>query len=385
MPSVSKPVRVLLVEDDEGTAIVESIQLEKKGYEVCHAISGEESIEIVKNRTNKFDIILMDIDLGSGLDGTEAAREILRKTNIPILFLSSHTDIETIEKTEKITSYGYVVKNTGIIILDASIKMALRLFNANNRVKESEESIRHVFDYTALGVCLINLDGKYIKVNKVFCDKLNYQEEELLGLNFNDITYCEDCKKGYEYYERMLKNEIENAIFEKRYVSKLGKIIWCLVSVSLVRDYNNQPKLFLTQISDINYIKESETIIRNQEEEIKLALEIARIGYWKLYCKSKKVEWYHNHEKLFGIKYEDFGGTFLDVQNLVHPEDRKMREEILEKTFREKSIYENKYRVIHPDGRIKKLHSYGYLHLDVNNEPDYIFGITQDVSGICEM
>ena len=63
------------------------------------------------------------------MDGTQAAREILKEKDIPVVFLSSHTEPEIVEKTEKITSYGYVVKNTGIVVLDASIKMALKLFD----------------------------------------------------------------------------------------------------------------------------------------------------------------------------------------------------------------------------------------------------------------
>ena len=57
------------------------------------------------------DLILMDIDLGKGMDGTEAAQIILHNREIPIVFLSNHTEKEIVNKTEKITSYGYVVKN----------------------------------------------------------------------------------------------------------------------------------------------------------------------------------------------------------------------------------------------------------------------------------
>lgn len=75
----------------------------------------------------------MDINLGSGIDGIEATQEILKERNIPVLFLSGHIEPEIIEKTEQVTSYGYVVKNSGITILDASIKMAFKLFEANKK------------------------------------------------------------------------------------------------------------------------------------------------------------------------------------------------------------------------------------------------------------
>lgn len=115
---------ILLVEDEALIALNKVQQFKKYGYSVVHALTGESALEAV---SSEIDIILMDINLGNGIDGTEAAKEILKKYDIPILFVSSHTEKEIVEKTEKITSYGYVVKSSDITVLDASIKMALRL------------------------------------------------------------------------------------------------------------------------------------------------------------------------------------------------------------------------------------------------------------------
>ena len=79
--------------------------------------------------------------MGQGIDGTQAAQEILKTDDIPIVFLSSHTEPEMVEKTEKITSYGYVVKNTGITVLTASIKMAFKLHSANQALRQANESL----------------------------------------------------------------------------------------------------------------------------------------------------------------------------------------------------------------------------------------------------
>ncbi|HRZ28490.1 MAG TPA: response regulator, partial [Spirochaetota bacterium] len=122
--------RILLVEDEFLVAILEQKDLEKKGYLVQHVGSGEEAVKAILDAAIHVDLILMDIDLGPGIDGTQAAERILEHKDIPVVFLSSHTEPEVVEKTEKITSYGYVVKNTGVTVLDASIKMALKLFEA---------------------------------------------------------------------------------------------------------------------------------------------------------------------------------------------------------------------------------------------------------------
>jgi len=125
---------ILLVEDELILAINEKVQLEKYGYSVMTVASGEKAIEVMKG-DKAFDLILMDINLGNGIDGTQAAEIILKDSDIPIVFLSSHMEPEIVEKTERITSYGYVVKNSSITVLDASIKMAFKLFNANRETR----------------------------------------------------------------------------------------------------------------------------------------------------------------------------------------------------------------------------------------------------------
>ncbi len=133
---------ILLVEDEAIVGMAEKQELEKYGYNVTHITSGEESIHLVLKGDTSFDIILMDIGLGKGIDGTEAAEKILKAKEIPILFLSSHSEPELVEKTEKITSYGYVLKGTSIVVLDASIKMALRLFKEKMDRRQAEEELQ---------------------------------------------------------------------------------------------------------------------------------------------------------------------------------------------------------------------------------------------------
>ena len=119
----------------------EAMILRSEGYEVVQAFSGEEAVAIAGRRNASIDMILMDIDLGSGIDGTEAARQILEFCDIPIVFLSSHTEKAIVDKTEKITSYGYIVKNFPPIILNTSIKMAHKLYLEKKRVKESNDAL----------------------------------------------------------------------------------------------------------------------------------------------------------------------------------------------------------------------------------------------------
>lgn len=132
---------LLLVEDEALIALSNKHALERYGYEVAIASCGERALEMLDDPTD-FDLVLMDINLGQGMDGTETASRILQNQDLPIVFLSSHTEPEIVEKTEKISSYGYVVKNSSITVLDASIKMAFKLFEANQQLKASRDGLK---------------------------------------------------------------------------------------------------------------------------------------------------------------------------------------------------------------------------------------------------
>jgi|GEM_PF-1576077 len=142
-PANSKTL--LLVEDEVLIAMAEARQLSENGYRVLTAHSGEEAVETAVNDLS-IDLVLMDIDLGRGMDGTEAAQEILRRRELPIVFLTSHTSKEMVEKVRNITRYGYVIKNSGEFVLVSSIEMAFELFAAHRQIKASETRVKRKLD-----------------------------------------------------------------------------------------------------------------------------------------------------------------------------------------------------------------------------------------------
>src|SRR5664279_4781650 len=91
---------ILLVEDEMLIAVERAEFLERNGFLVITAITGKQAIEKV-NSGVRIDLILMDINLGKGMDGTEAAEEILKDHDIPVVFLSNYTEAEVVNKTDK--------------------------------------------------------------------------------------------------------------------------------------------------------------------------------------------------------------------------------------------------------------------------------------------
>ena len=197
------------------------IPLEKFGYKVIMVDSAERAVNAYKANDN-IDLVLMDIDLGKGMDGTEAAEIILKHRNIPIVFLSSHTEQEIVEKTEKITSYGYVVKNSNITVLDASIKMAFKLFDANEKIQiellerkkademlsVSETRYRLLFETTKEGILILDAKtGMILDVNPFLINLLGYSYNLLMGKTIWDIGFLKDVVGNKDKFLELQKNK----------------------------------------------------------------------------------------------------------------------------------------------------------------------------------
>ncbi|MFW6208764.1 MAG: PAS domain S-box protein [Spirochaetota bacterium] len=137
--------KVLLVEDEALIALSEAQILKKNGFEVELAYSGRQAIEKTE-ADEEINLVLMDIDLGAGMDGTEAAEQIIKARDLPIVFLTSHTEKEYVDRVEKITGYGYIMKNSGEMVLIRSINMAYKLYEAHQRLKEREIRYKTLFE-----------------------------------------------------------------------------------------------------------------------------------------------------------------------------------------------------------------------------------------------
>jgi PAS domain S-box-containing protein len=122
----------------------------------------------------------------------------------------------------------------------------------------SQEQFRSAFGFAAIGMALVSLEGRWLRVNRALCAIVGYSERELLNLTFQDITHPDDLARDLEYVRRLLAGEIPTYQMEKRYLHKQGNVIWVLLSVSLVRAEDGSFVHFIAQIQDITTRKTAE-------------------------------------------------------------------------------------------------------------------------------
>ncbi len=117
--------KILLVEDDDVIAKVADWRLKNLGYTVCgRATNAAEAMELVVNA--KPDLVLMDINIQGDLDGIETAKMIKKGFNIPVVYVTSHSDGPTLERARETRPDGFIVKPFDDKDLRVAIELALK-------------------------------------------------------------------------------------------------------------------------------------------------------------------------------------------------------------------------------------------------------------------
>lgn len=311
---------ILLVEDEVILALSEKTTLENYGYRVITALSGEEAVDTVQARPD-IDLVLMDINLGRGMDGTEAAVEILNLREIPLIFMSSHTEREVVEKTEGITSYGYVVKNSGKTVLAASIRMAFRLFDAKIKEKEKEEAhqesealFRNLTETIPLSLTIITPEGRVLYANEQAVSLLEVDSRgSLLDIPI-PMVWARPVER--DTWKRKLQEEGVVKNFELEIITASGKHKW-LIASGLIIDYQGQPAI-LSIHNDITDRKETEAALEKSEAWFRTLTDTTSTAIF-IYQDNSFVYANQAIETVTGYPREEFL-RLRHIWDIIHPD-----------------------------------------------------------------
>ncbi|MFL5606736.1 MAG: PAS domain S-box protein, partial [Gemmatimonadaceae bacterium] len=187
-----------------------------------------------------------------------------------------------------------------------------RLELTNERLHESEERFRLTIDDAPIGMALIALNGRYVRVNQVMCEITGFSADELLTLNAQFITHPNDRDEDVLLGRRLIGGEIPRYQREKRYIRKDRTVIDVLTSGSVLRGLDDTARYFITQVQDITERKRAAEALRLSEAKFSGIVSIAADAIISVDENQKIVLFNDGAQNIFGYTKDEAIGTALD-------------------------------------------------------------------------
>ena len=253
---------------------------------------------------------------------------------------------------------------------------------AEQAIRESEERLRATFDNSEIGMAFVNTEGKLERVNAALCRIYGYGEQEVIGRSFQEFTHPDDLQIGVEWLQKVARNEAKKLQVEKRYIREDGGVIWCSVAASLIRDAQGKPLHLFSTVIDITERKRAEDELRESEENLRKAQEIAHVGNWHWDILNNTLRWSDEIYRIFGRAPQEFGATYEAFLSYVHPDDRAYVQQRVNDAIAKKSLYDINHRIVLADGGVRIVHEVGEVAYDATGLAVSMVGVVQDITDL---
>lgn len=343
--------KILLVEDEALIAMDEEQMLSRRGFSVVTALTGDEAVRLVAEDP-AIDLVLMDIDLGFGMDGTEAARRILSVRELPVVFLTNHCEREMVDRVRDITRYGYVLKSAGEFVLIEAITMAFELFDARMRLAESERRYRWIAENSTDGVALI--DGERIAyMSESYRRLLGIEPGELVGrpvAKYFDLMHPEDVPRILETLEEAGRRRASRARYRYRARHAGGDYVWLEDDVAMFYTDSGERSYSFVNARDVTEQHTAETALARREREYRTLFDGAANPIVIYGADGTIVKANITAARNLGSTPEAMAGRSLAE---FIPSTFEMTRERLERCLAEQRVGEYTDRLVLPDGSVR--------------------------------
>jgi diguanylate cyclase (GGDEF)-like protein/PAS domain S-box-containing protein len=197
---------------------------------------------------------------------------------------------------------GIIVAGGLAVILDITARR-----RSDELTSRPHGDFAEVFERAPIGTGLLDLDGRWLLVNRALCEITGYTLDELIGKRFDGIVHPDDAYNDAEQRQRLLAGELSAYQIEKRYFDAAGETVSAMLSVSLVRDPEGAPLQLIAQLQDISERKQLEEHLRHLADHDPLTgLRNRRLFEHDLKLQVARSQRYGEQAALLVIDLDDF-------------------------------------------------------------------------------
>jgi PAS domain S-box-containing protein len=253
---------------------------------------------------------------------------------------------------------------------------------AKAAMEESEERFRQAFEFAGIGMAIIGLDGRWVRVNRAICDIVGYSAEDLMRKTFQDITHPADLNADLHHVKQLLDGVVKSYRMEKRYIHRNGQIVWIHLTASLVRDAAGTPVYFVSQIEDVTIQKKLERELRESEERVRLAASVAGVGVWDFDLKTRRITWDSQMFALYGVAPTEDGKVAYSVwAGALSPEELAQQEAAVHNEALQKGSWEQEFHIRrYSDKAVRVIQASKIIVKNEAGEAIRIVGVNRDVT-----
>ena len=186
-------------------------------------------------------------------------------------------------------------------------------------LRESEARFASAFEHAPIGMALVQIDGRMLRVNRALCQMLGYSEAALLGMNVMDITHADDLQTTADHARQLIERTLDAWHLEKRLRHADGHWVWALASSSLVWDAEGAPVYVISQVQNITDQKRAAEALRRSEQHFRALIENAQ-DLVAILDRDGTVRYASpSHHRILGYEADHVIGA--NAFQLAHPDD----------------------------------------------------------------
>jgi PAS domain S-box-containing protein len=175
-------------------------------------------------------------------------------------------------------------------------------------LRRSEKDFRSLFNLSAIGMAHVSPEGRYLRVNRKFCQMLGYSEQELLQLTLHEVTHPDDREFSAASLNASFADGSEEYSIEKRYMRKDGAIIWVQINWTVIPEADGHPKHSVANIQDITERKRAEEAMRAKEAQLRAILDHSAAVIFVKDLEGRYLRVNRQYEVLHGITEAELKG-----------------------------------------------------------------------------